>query len=223
MAHPLPPPSPLTCDDRLDGHAAWQRAPRQAMETHEKPMENVSHSAAHPRDPADARPVRTRAPATAPGAGRWPPAAAPRRIRMPAALVAGGALRVPAGWASGPPFPRPAAAGVAAVAESSRGIWASTRRSTSRRRVGVTPTRRGRRPPSIREHPSVRMTSPVPPQAYPGGPPRPGPDRRSYQIVSTKSSSVIFRSRVTRGRSSAIAVAPMKRSHGSPSASRGIR
>src|SRR3954447_14987551 len=86
-----------------------------------KPMENVSHSAAHPRDPADARPVRTRAPATAPGAGRWPPAAAARRIRMPAALVAGGALRVPAGWASGPPFPRPAAAGVAAVAESSGG------------------------------------------------------------------------------------------------------
>jgi hypothetical protein len=47
--------------------------------------------------------------------------------------------------------------------------------------------------------------------------------RRSYQIVSTRSSSVIFRSRVTSGSSNAIAVALMKRSHGSPSASRGIR
>jgi hypothetical protein len=50
-----------------------------------------------------------------------------------------------------------------------------------------------------------------------------GRARRSDQIVSTRSSSVILRSRVTSGSSSAIAVAPMKRSHGSPSASRGIR
>ncbi|GAB3326183.1 hypothetical protein GCM10027451_51360 [Geodermatophilus aquaeductus] len=50
----------------------------------------------------------------------------PARTRMPAALVAGRALRVPTGWASGPPFPRPAPAGVAAVVDSSRRVWART-------------------------------------------------------------------------------------------------
>jgi len=40
----------------------------------------------------------------------------PTRWSVPAVLVGGRALRVPPGWASGPPFPRPAAAGVS-------GLW----------------------------------------------------------------------------------------------------
>src|SRR3954466_6464479 len=39
-------------------------------------------------------------------------APSPPRRSMPAALVGGRALRGPSGWACGPPFPRPAAAGV---------------------------------------------------------------------------------------------------------------
>jgi hypothetical protein len=91
----------------------------------------------------------------------------PARIRMPAALVAGRALRVPAGWAFGPPFPRPAAAGVAAVVESSRGSGARTRPFGARRLVSVTPTWSERRPPRSRGRPSAQTTSPVPPRTCP--------------------------------------------------------
>jgi hypothetical protein len=96
MAHPLPlrPPD-------LRRQARWvRRVATSAAPGHGKPMENASHSAAHPGDPADARPVRTRAPATASGAGRWPPAPAASGYRPPWSPEE--RFASPAGWASSP-------------------------------------------------------------------------------------------------------------------------
>ena len=72
------------------------------------------------------------------------------------------ALRVPAGWAYGPPFPRPAAAGLAAVVGSSRGSVSShtTIEIATPRGRDAHPTRGPR--PSTRGRPSARTTSPVP-------------------------------------------------------------
>ncbi len=75
-----------------------------------------------------------------------PLAGRPRRHRRrPAAgrgcrlqRVAGRALRVPAGWACGPPFPRPAAAGWKPVVGAARSLWTGVTGTTSR------PCRRGR-------------------------------------------------------------------------------
>ena len=61
---------------------------------------------------------------------------------MPAALVAGRALRVPAGWAFGPPFPRPAAAGREPVVREQAGVWAQPeehRKSNALRRYARGP------------------------------------------------------------------------------------
>ncbi len=219
MAHllHLDLPPDLRLQARRAHHLATAVAPG-----HGRPIEDSVSPAARPRDPADARPVSTRAPATASGAGPWPPSAAPRPRQDAGCLVAGRALRVPAGWACGPPFPRPAAAGVAAVVESSQGVRGehTTIESSTPRRRDAHPTRA---PPTRHSGTSIGpddlagATTDVPRVGHLGL------TRRSYQIVSTTSSSVILRSRVTRGRPSAIAVALMRRSHGSPSASRGIR
>ena len=119
---------------------------------------------------------------TGPARKRWPDqcrtrarsatvatSAAPARIRMPAALVAGRALRVPAGWASGPPFPHLLQPALQRLWEAAGGSGASTRSSRVRRLVGLTPTRRGRRSPSNRGRPSARMPSSGLPQACPEG------------------------------------------------------
>lgn len=219
MAHPLHfnSPSDLRRQARRARHR--RRPSRQAME-----------------NPSKTLPPHQRAPETLRTRDPWEPALLqplreldgghplprPARIRMPAASVAGRALRVPAGWAFGPPFPRPAAAGVAAVVEGSREVW------DQHTTIGI-PTPRGRDAHPTRAPPTKRSGTSIGPDDLAdatAGAPRGGHlrlARRSYQIVSTRSSSVIFRSRVTSGSSNAIAVALMKRSHGSPSASRGIR
>src|SRR3712207_3593318 len=87
-------------------------------------MENPWKTPTQQRTPETlrTRDPRGPAPATARELDRGHPLPLPARIRVPAALVAGRALRVPAGWAFGPPFPRPAAAGVAAVGREA-GVW----------------------------------------------------------------------------------------------------
>jgi hypothetical protein len=139
MAHPLHFNSPS--DLRRQARRARHLAPAVARPW--KTHRSSAFTAARPRDTADARPVRPGLPQPLRELDGGHPLPLPARIRMPAALVAGrrfSSLRDGPAAHPSPGLLQPALQRLWRAAGRS---GASTRRSRSRRRVGVTPTDEG--------------------------------------------------------------------------------
>ena len=163
MAHPLPSYPPY--DLRLQGRWARQLTITVAP-SHGKPC-SLSSAPSRPCGRAtreDPRSCHRCGSWTVATLCRFPPASGCRPPWSPEGRFA--SLRNGPSAHPSPDLLQPA---LQRLWRAAGGSGASTRSSTSRRLVGWTPTRRGRRLPSTRGRPSAQMSSPVPPQACPKG------------------------------------------------------